>query len=375
MRLGEGLSRHTVGRSFLSRFAARFDWPLFVTVLLICGIGLVNLYSALSGRGHALFTRQVIFMSFGLCVYLGMTAFDYRLWQRFAWWILGGAVSVLLLVAVIGFVAKGARRWIDLGFVAVQPSELAKIAVIMALARVAQDSEGGDVPRPELAVKIGFLCLVPGLILIQPDLGTASLCALIMLSVGFCCARRLWPLYTLLGVGLASLPFMWDRMHQYQRDRVLAFLDPGADPTGVGWHTSQSILAVGSGRMTGSGWLNGSQNRFRFLPEQWTDFPFSVWAEEWGFLGCLVLLALFVFLIVWIVNVALNARDRFGAVLCLGVAAMILWHTFVNIAMVLGLAPVVGVTLPLVSYGGSSLVTILAGLGLVSSVSARRHGY
>jgi rod shape determining protein RodA len=164
-------------------------------------------------------------------------------------------------------------------------------------------------------------------------------------------------------------------MHDYQKTRVLAFLDPSADPTGSGWHTRQSIFAVGSGKITGKGLGEGTQNQFDFLPEHWTDFPFSVWAEEWGFLGSLVLLALYGFLIVWVLNVAMNARDRAGSVLCIGIAAMTFWHVLVNVAMVLGMAPVVGVTLPFVSYGGSSLLTFFIGMGMVASVSLRKHGY
>jgi rod shape determining protein RodA len=156
---------------------------------------------------------------------------------------------------------------------------------------------------------------------------------------------------------------------------VLAFLDPSADPTGDGWHTRQSIMAVGSGRVTGKGAMEGTQNQFDYLPEHWTDFPFSVWAEEWGFVGSVALLVLLGFLIFWTINVAMVARDKSGVVICVGVAAMLFWHTLVNVMMVLGMAPVVGVTLPFISYGRSSLLTFFLALGLVSSVSLRRHGY
>lgn len=213
------------------------------------------------------------------------------------------------------------------------------------------------------------------LIAMQPDLGSAILVALIILSICFIAVARLWPVVTVTVACLAMIPVLWETMHDYQKQRVLAFLDPSADPTGSGWHTRQSIFAVGSGRLSGKGFMEGTQNQFDFLPEHWTDFPFSVWAEEWGFLGSVALLGIFAFLIFWTINVALVARDKYGSVICVGAAAMLFWHLVVNIAMVLGMAPVVGVTLPFVSYGGSSLLAFFIVMGLVSSVSLRRHGF
>ncbi|RMH36268.1 MAG: rod shape-determining protein RodA [Deltaproteobacteria bacterium] len=371
-----GLARATVGRPWWLRFASRFDWPLFCTTVLIAGIGLLNLHSALSGTRHeALFARQVAWMLAGAIAFFAMTAIDYRFWERFAWFLLGGAIVAVALVYVAGVSVKGAQRWLGVAGVTVQPSELAKIAVIVALAQFAQEAEGGQLTRRQIAVRVAALAAPVGLIVAQPDLGSAVLVALIVLSVAYFTVSDLWRIHAVVIAGLAALPLLWERMETYQRNRVLCFLDPESDPTGLCWHTKQSIIAVGSGRILGEGYMNGTQNQFKFLPEHWTDFPFSVFAEEWGFVGGVVLLALFAFLILWIVNAALHARDRFGAVLCLGVAAMLFWHTAVNVAMVLGLAPVVGVTLPLVSYGGSSVMTVFLGLGLVSSVSARRHGF
>lgn len=366
-----------VGRTRWTRFNARFDWPLFAAIALICGLGLLNLYSALSGRAHqALFVRQIVWMGLGLALYVAVTVIDYRVWSRFAWMFLAGVISLIGLVAILGSAIKGSNRWLDLGLFNLQPSEIAKVAVILGCAQLAHETETGELPLAEVLARVAALVLPVALVLLQPDLGSASLILFIVVSVGYMAMRSVWLLNGLVGTGIALVPLMWDRLlHQYQKDRVLAFLDPEHDPTGVGWHTRQSILAVGSGRVTGEGYLEGTQNQFRYLPEQWTDFPFSVWAEEWGFIGCLVLLALYLFLLMWILNAAMNARDRLGAVLCLGTAAMVFWHVVVNIAMVLGLAPVVGVTLPLVSYGGSSILTIFLALGLVSSVSARRHGY
>lgn len=370
------LARATVGRSRWQRFSMRFDWPLFLVVVLIAAIGLMNLHSALSGTKHqGLFNKQIGWMIAGLCLYVVATVVDYRFWQRAAWLALGGAILLILLVHGVGLSVKGAQRWLDFGVAVVQPSELAKIAVILALAKVAQENETTELPTFEYVARLLAIVLPVLLILLQPDLGSAALLLLIIVSVLYFTVGDLWKVNVAVIAGISLMPLFWERMAQYQRDRVLCFLDPSADPTGLCWHTQQSIMAIGAGRITGEGYMNGTQNQFKFLPEHWTDFPFSVFGEEWGFVGCVVLIGLFLFLTLWIVHAAMHARDQFGAVICLGVAAMIFWHAIVNIAMVLGVAPVVGVTLPLVSYGGSSVVTIMFGLGLVSSVSSRRRGY
>jgi rod shape determining protein RodA len=247
--------------------------------------------------------------------------------------------------------------------------------VILVLARLFHDADVHRLSWQDVVLRVSVLLLPVLMIAVQPDLGTSILLVLIMLTVGFLCMQNLWPMVYVTLAGLATVPLIWEKMHWYQKQRVLAFLDPSADPTGAGWHTRQSIFAVGSGKIVGKGYLQGTQNQFDFLPEHWTDFPFSVWAEEWGFAGSVLLLALFMFLLVWVVNVAMSARDRAGAVICIGVGAMLFWHVVVNVAMVLGMAPVVGVTLPFISYGGSSLLTFMIAMGLVASVSLRKHGY
>jgi rod shape determining protein RodA len=271
--------------------------------------------------------------------------------------------------------AKGSQRWIAAGPVRLQPSELVKIAVILLLAKMSQDHEAAPLSWRQVVPRVSLLALPVLFIAAQPDLGSATLVVLIIFSIGFLTVRNLWPLVGVTVAGLLFIPVLWEKMHEYQRQRVLAFLDPSADPTGTGWHTRQSIFAVGSGRLTGKGFMEGTQNQFDFLPEHWTDFPFSVWAEEWGFVGSVALMVVFAFLLFWILSVAMAARERAGSVICLGVAAMMFWHMVVNIAMVLGVAPVVGVTLPFISYGGSSLITCFFAVGLVSSISLRRHGF
>lgn len=374
---GLELPRSTIGVSRWRRFRAAVDWPLILTVIALCTIGLLNLYSATRGtRHHAKFDTQMKWMVIGAIGFVVATAIDYRAMVRLAWIGLGLAIVLLVIVRLLGEGAhgKGSYRWLNLFGMGIQPSELAKLMVILALARMFQDGELRDVPAM-IGLKAIALAVPVGLIAIQPDLGSAVLLGLVILTVGFLVMQSVWPMVHITLAGLLSIPILWEMMEVYQKNRVLAFLDPSSDPTGNGWHTRQSIFAVGSGKIWGKGWGEGTQNQFDFLPEHWTDFPYSVWAEEWGFVGSVFLLAIFSFLLVWILNVALSARDRAGAVICVGVAAMTFWHVVVNIAMVLGLAPVVGVTLPFVSYGGSSLVVFLCAMGLVANVSLRKHGY
>ena len=373
---GFELPRAQIGVSRWRRFRASVDWPLVITVLAIAAIGLLNLYSATHGTRHAgKFDQQLRWMFVGGIAFVVATVIDYRALIRLAWIGLGVAITALIVVDVFGRGAKGSERWIQIGALGGQPSELAKLAVILVLARLIQESSAAKMTWAALAPRLFAVVLPVFLIALQPDLGTATLTTLILLTIGFLALRDLWPMVYTLFLMFLAVPILWETMHDYQKTRVLSFLDPSEDPNGAGWHTRQSIFAVGSGKIVGKGFGEGTQNQFDFLPEHWTDFPFSVWAEEWGFLGSIGLIALFVFLIIWILNVAVNARDHAGAVLCLGVAAMTFWHVVVNTAMVLGMAPVVGVTLPFISYGGSSLLTFFLAMGMVASVSLRRHGY
>jgi rod shape determining protein RodA len=266
-------------------------------------------------------------------------------------------------------------RWIHIAGFGLQPSELAKVMVILVLARVFSDGQDSSYTPRILFIRLGVLLVPIVLIAIQPDLGTATLLTLIVLTVGYFAMPNVWPMVYITTAGLLAIPVLWENMHDYQKNRILAFVDCSNLPAKMCWHTQQSIYAVGSGRLWGKGYTGGTQNQFNFVPEHWTDFPYSVWAEEWGFAGSVALLAIFGFLLLWIINVALSARDRIGAVICVGVAAMTFWHVIVNVAMVLGIAPVVGVTLPFISYGGSSLVTFFLAMGLVANVSLRKHGY
>ena len=379
--LGIELPRATIGVSRWRRFRAAVDWPLIATIIAICTIGLLNLYSATRGvRHHAKFDTQVQWMIVGAIGFVVATVIDYRSLVRLAWLGLGIAIALLLVARLLGHAggdsSHGATyRWLNFAGMGIQPSELAKLMVILVLGRVFQDVEVGRYTTRDLMLRLAVLAIPIGLVAIQPDLGTAILLTLIVLTVGFLAMPSVWPMVYVTLAGLLAIPILWESMHEYQKNRILGFIDCSVAPTANCWHTQQSIYAVGSGKIWGKGFLEGTQNQFNFVPEHWTDFPYSVWAEEWGFAGSVFLLAVFAFLLVWILNVALSARDRVGAVICVGVAAMTFWHVVVNIAMVVGLAPVVGVTLPFISYGGSSLVTFFLAMGLVANVSLRKHGY
>jgi rod shape determining protein RodA len=374
------LPRATVGVSRWRRFRASVDWPLILTIVALCAIGLLNLYSATRGvRNQAKFEAQVQWMVVGAIAFVVMTVIDYRTLIRIAWGGLGVAIVMLILARLLGSSGDETHgvtyRWIQLGSMRLQPSELVKVMVILALARVFADGqESGYTPRL-LVIRLGVFLIPIVLVAIQPDLGTAVLITLLVLTVGYFAMPNVWPMVYITTAGLLAIPVLWEKMHDYQKNRILAFVDCNVAPSKLCWHTQQSIYAVGSGKIWGKGFLGGTQNQFNFVPEHWTDFPYSVWAEEWGFAGSVALLAIYGFLLLWVINVALSARDRIGAVICVGVAALTFWHVIVNIAMVLGIAPVVGVTLPFISYGGSSLVTFFLAMGLVANVSLRKHGY
>jgi rod shape determining protein RodA len=367
-----------VGAGALRKLKAQFDWPLAGGTLAILALGMVNLYSATRVAPKGLYSQQLVFLGIGTLCFVVAAAVDYRIYERLAPAIYGAGLVALAAVLFMGKNVNGSRRWLGFGSFGVQPSELIKVATIVMLAKL------GSIERDELRARSSLVMLlsltallVPvGLIYLEPDLGTAMLLYVIGFSMiaamPLFWGDKLWGAITLPLAALVRLRF---GLHGYQKKRLATFLDPSSDPSGAGWHARQSVYAIGSGRWTGKGWLHGTQNQLQFLPEHWTDFPFAVWAEEWGLAGSLVLLGCYLFLILWALGVSATARDRFGQLLALGVACLIFWHTVVNIGMVTGVLPVVGVTLPLVSYGGSSLITMLIALGLLMNVSIRRYSY
>jgi rod shape determining protein RodA len=319
-------------------------------------------------------TRQVTWFGLGLIAMFIAISFDYHYIDRVAYPFYGIMVVLLILVMIIGHSGGGSQRWINLGFFRLQPSEPAKIAIVLVMAKYFQSDEPArgyclrDLGAP-------FLLVAPLVILtlIQPDLGTAIILGIVFISMILMGGLRIRSFAYLVGAGLALLPIFWQFLRPYQRGRILTFLDPNRDPLGAGYHVIQSQIAIGSGRWFGKGFLNGTQNRLDFLPAQHTDFIFAVFSEEWGFAGCAVLLLLYFIMIAYCLGLVQRAKDRFGALLVFGMVAIIFWHVIINVAMVAGVLPVVGVPLPMVSYGGSALASMMFAIGVIINVSMRRY--
>jgi rod shape determining protein RodA len=359
------------------RSVARFPWHVALIVLAICAIGLWNLASASKTSMADVWTAQAVLMGVGLVFATFVVLLDYRLFRRLAWPFYVLVLLLLVAVLVKGRVIMGARRWLTVGPLNFQPSELAKIAVILLLARwFSSDAETDPRRGPRGLRRIalpGLLVLVPGvLVLKEPDLGTA----LIVVAVGatmILFAGVRWKTVAALGaVVLIGAVAAWPHLKPYQRKRVETFLNPEGDVLGAGYHATQSMIAVGSGQTFGKGWGQGTQTLLSFLPEQHTDFIFSVWAEEHGFAGAFLLLALYFALVGSGITIAANARDRFGQMLAVGSTALVFWHAFINMGMVTGVLPVVGVTLPLMSYGRTSVLVVFTALALLASVGTKR---
>lgn len=355
-----------------------FDWALFLVSAVLCLIGVINLYSATSAARAALsdiYVQQVYWFVAGGILATVIAAIDYRVYERFGYVLYTVGIVLLLLVLVLGRDIRGSSRWIYIGSFSFQPSEFMKLFLIIALAKYLHDdprAEGrslGDLVVPAVLAGIPV-----ALVMKQPDLGTALILLLVFATVCILAGIRWKSVLTLAGAAAVVVPMMWSYvLKDYQKQRIVSFLNPEANILGANWHAHHARIAIGSGQLVGQGFMRGTQNQFQFLPDQHSDFPFAVFAEDWGFLGCAVLVGLYAFLVLWAIRIGSLAKDRFGAVLAVGVGALIFWHAFFNLGMVTGILPVVGVTLPLFSYGGSSVLTVLMGIGLLMNVSMRRY--
>ncbi|MFO7717846.1 MAG: rod shape-determining protein RodA [Desulfohalobium sp.] len=360
------------------RLFAHLNWALLGLIVLLFGIGVLNLYSASSLRGieglavTSFFTKQLIWggIAFGCMVLL--MSFDYRHMAILAWPLYWVTIALLLAVPFWGKTIYGAQRWISFGVFNLQPSEVAKVIVLLVGARMLSRVPG------ELGwgglVKVFLVGVVPAaLIILQPDLGSGL--NLLLLLGGMVLYKGLAPSVakTLFVALPLLLPCGWFFLHDYQKQRIISFLNPGNDPLGSGYHILQSQIAIGSGQFWGKGFLEGTQSQLRFLPEKHTDFAFAVFGEEWGFVGCMVLLALFCLFLFQISLVAQESKDSFGSYVAAGVFFYFFWQILINMGMVLGLMPVVGIPLPFLSYGGSSLLVNCCLLGIVLNVSMRRY--
>jgi rod shape determining protein RodA len=367
---------HVNERNFLNRIDVR----LILLIFCLNVIGLFNLYSATHGPNssnvESLFIQQLVWLSIGWSVFFVFTFLDYTWINKFVWLLYAANVGALVYTDLKGKIVLGGQRWIDLHFFRYQPSETMKLCLILILARllVSRKTYGKGMGLREMFVP-GLLILIPfALTVKQPDLGTAMMLLFIGSSLLFFVKIRSSIIAVLVVVGIIALPVAWNfGLKEYQRNRVLTFISPDLDPQGKGYNSIQSKIAVGSGKFLGKGFKMGTQSQLEFLPERHTDFIYSVLSEEWGFVGSVIVLITFAFLFKICFEIALQARDKYGALIVIGVTSYIFWHMFVNIGMVMGLLPIVGVPLPLLSYGGSGMLTTMAGLGLISSVAYRRY--
>ncbi len=350
------------------------DLWVFAYLLPLMGMGLLNLWSASQGLGVSLHWKQLLWIllgsGLGLCAYL----LDYRHLEAYAYPIYALGILLLCLLWVFGVQIGGAKRWIALGGVYLQPSEFAKLAVIVALSKYlsGRPSEGG-LGLSDLLMPLILVAVPAALVALQPDLGTALVFVAILGLMALYGGIRRGSLLILMILCMILSIAGWSLLKDYQRKRILAFLDPQRDPLGTGYHLIQSKIAIGSGGLLGKGIGRGSQCKLGFLPEFHTDFAFALWGEEWGFIGSAVVLLLFLGLILWGLDTALRSKDRFGSFMALGITALLFLHVSINVAMALGLLPVVGLPLPFFSYGGSCTVASLIGIGLLLNIRRRRH--
>lgn len=348
-------------------------WFFVLLVCLVAAVGVAMLYSAANGSFQPWASRHAVRFGMGLGVMLIVALVDVRIWLRLAYVFYGISLMLLALVEVMGFIGMGAQRWIDLGYFNLQPSELMKIALVLALARYFHGLAMEEIGRPtRLIVPLMMIAAPAALVLRQPDLGTALMLVMAGGALFFVAGVRLWKFGVTFALTLAALPVGWQFLHSYQKQRIMTFLNPEADPLGAGYHIIQSKIALGSGGLSGKGFLQGTQGHLRFLPEMQTDFIFTMLAEEFGMIGGLVLIGLYGLLLVYGIAISMRSYSHFGRLVGLGVTVTFFLYVFINIAMVMGLIPVVGVPLPLISYGGTAMMTLLIGFGLLMGVWVHR---
>ena len=360
---------------FDRRLLQSFGWSLFLMTLAFVALSLMNLYSASYQTGLGYFKKQAMWVCIGIIAMIVISFVNNKLIKQYALYIYGFSLLLLLFVLVFGKEVSGSKSWITIGsFATLQPSELAKVPIKLALARFYDnDYEGVSYGLLDLVKPILLIALPLSLVMLQPDLGTSLTIILIsgsmILFMGV--EKKLIFIIIAIVVGF-SYPAWHFFLKPYQKDRIKTFIEPSKDPLDSGYNAIQSQIAVGSGRFAGKGFMSGSQTQLRFIPAQQTDFAFSVLAEEWGFVGGFMALLLYFMIILWILDTASRAKDKFSVLVCFGIAAMYFWHVVVNVGMVIGLLPIAGVPLMLLSYGGSSTLTALIGIGIVLGIRMRK---
>ena len=350
------------------------SWGLVVLICLVVGSGVGVLYSAANGNVQPWAAKQMMRFAIALVPMLAAALLDIRYWLRAAYWIYAATLVLVIAVDLRGFIGMGAQRWIDLGFIQLQPSELMNVALVLALARYFHRLANEDLTRVRHLIAPALMVLLPvALVLKQPDLGTAIVLLLGGAILFFLAGVRLRVFAVMMAAGGAAIPLVWRFLRDYQKNRIYTFLDPDSDPLGAGYHILQSKIALGSGGLFGKGFLLGTQSHLNFLPEKQTDFIFTTLAEEFGLIGGLTLLGLYTMIIGYGFAIALRSANHFGRLVSLGIACNFFLYVFINIAMVMGIIPVVGVSLPLISYGGTAMLAAMFGFGLILNVSVHRE--
>ncbi len=362
------------GKMPITQKLMELNWFLVMVLCAVAGIGFAMLYSGSGGNFDPWASRQMVRFGIGLGVMIAVALMDIRIWLQFAYPIYFIALVLLASVEFVGTVGMGAQRWVDLGIFQLQPSEVMKLALVLALARYFHARNLDEIESlPNLVVPALMVIVPAAMVLRQPDLGTALLLVMGSAMVFFAAGVRMKIFGYGLAAGLVSIPVAWQFLRDYQKERVLVFLNPESDPLGAGYHIMQSKIALGSGGVFGKGYMQGTQSHLNFLPEMQTDFIFTMLAEEFGLMGGVGLLFLYAVIIAYGLGIGNQARHHFGRLVALGVTATFSLYVIINIAMVMGLLPVVGVPLPLVSYGGTALMTLLIGFGLILSVYIHRE--
>ncbi len=355
------------------RELSRLPWGVLLVISGLAAFGMVILYSAGGGALQPWALNHGIRFAVLAVLMLAVAQVPPEIWLRHAYSIYGVLAVALLAVEIKGRVGGGSQRWLDLGFMQLQPSELMKIGIVLAVARFYHYLPRGVETRlATLLPPLALIALPAGLVMLQPDLGTATAIVFGGVMVMFLAGVRLWLFGGAVVAAVAAAPFAWSLLHDYQKRRVMIFLDPSVDPRGAGYHITQSKIAIGSGGLSGKGFLDGTQSHLDYLPELHTDFIFATMAEEWGLFGGLLIMAGFATLLLWGGTVAVRATSQFGRLAAMGLTATLFFYVAINMMMVMGLAPVVGIPLPLISYGGSAMMTVLILLGLIIGIHRQR---
>ena len=373
-----GIELHSLGSAPGLRFSQRIrqiPWSLVILITMVASIGFAMLYSAANGNVEPWMDKQMVRFAVGVCIMLAIGMVDLARLAKIAYPLYGVAFVLLVYVEFFGEVGMGAQRWIDLKVFQLQPSELMKISLCLVLARYFHSLTYEEIGRPWVLIPPTLMALLPaGLVLKQPDLGTAGMLLMAGAGIFFVAGVRWWKFAVVFALGILGAVVAWNSgvLHDYQKARLITFLDPANDALGAGYHITQSKIALGSGGVWGKGLLHGSQAQLEFLPERQTDFIFTMLGEELGLVGGLLVLSLYTLLVVYGFAIALRTRSHFGRLLAFGVTMNLFLYFFINTAMVMGLIPVVGIPLPLISYGGTAMMTVMVGFGLLIAVYVQR---